>query len=77
MFAYSLQLVRFRNSILRTNKIRGKSCLIFILEKREVIQKQSYVSSTDSIRTPHEINNKEDQQEPLEDVENFQGAEGW
>ena len=42
-----------------------------------MIQKHSDVSSTDSIRSPHEIDNEEDQQEPLEDVENFQGAEGW
>ena len=36
-----------------------------------VIQKHSYVSSTDSIRSPHEINNEEDQQEPLKDVKDL------
>ena len=41
------------------------------LKRLEVIQKHSYVSSTDSIRSPHEINNEEDQKEPLEDVKDF------
>ena len=41
------------------------------LKWREVIQKHSDVSTTDPIRTPHEIYNEKDQQEPLEDVEDF------
>ena len=65
----------FRNIILKTNRIRGKSCLIFILERREVIQKHSYVSSSNSIRSPPEINNKEDQQKSLKDIKDFWGAE--
>ena len=40
------------------------------LERWEVIQKHSEISSTDSIRSPHKIDNKEDQQEPFEDVKN-------
>ena len=41
------------------------------LERREVIQKHSYVSSTDAISTPHEIDNKQNQEEPLEEVEDL------
>ena len=42
-----------------------------------MIQKHSDVSSTDSIRSPHEIDNEEDQQEPLKDVKDFFGVELW
>ena len=41
------------------------------LERREVIQKHSDVSSTDAISTPHEIDNKQNQEEPLEEVEDL------
>ena len=41
------------------------------LERREVIQKHSDVPATDAISTPHEIDNEEDQKEPLEEVEDL------
>ena len=47
------------------------------LKRWKVIQKHSDVSSTDSIRSPHEIDNEEDQQEPLKDVKDFLGVEWW
>ena len=47
------------------------------LKRWEVIQKHSDVPSTDSIRSPHEIDNEEDQQKPLKDVKDFLGIEWW
>ena len=59
------------NVISRYHELLNGILNVIDLERRKVIQKHSYVSSTDSIRSPHEIDNEEDQKEPFEDVEHI------